>query len=194
MLDKPVSTHVSLTQGSVEFADRTKLSPLNDIYRRLAKLSHDQGTAVQALGFDKRCVYVFLIFGNKLIEEKGKNYSNILEIGQFFWTKQIRFRVVFFTDPDKYEACHKAGNDLYKCVFTERQSKCQKSLQHPHILLFVSVKFITNQSHGAHALYKVALPGHRYHLEQEHLLVEASMHEDRQFEGDALRQTLPIYG
>ena len=65
-------------------ANRIDLSKLNDIYRRLVKMSHDQGTAVQALGFDKNAVYVFLIFGNKLTEEKGTQYNNIFEITQFF--------------------------------------------------------------------------------------------------------------
>ena len=52
------------------------------------------------MGFDKNAVYVFLIFGNKLTEEKGAQYNNICEITQFFQIHQVRFRVVFFTDAE----------------------------------------------------------------------------------------------
>lgn len=86
------------------------MSKLNDIYRRLVKMSHDQGTAVQALGFDKNAVYVFLIFGNKLTEEKGAQYNNIFEITQFFHIHQVRFRVVFFTDSEKYAVVNDLGS------------------------------------------------------------------------------------
>lgn len=71
---------------------------------------------MQNLGFDKKGVYVLVFFGSLLINKNlfADVIQAIMEIAPFFARKAVPYRILFFTDPDKYGDANKCGQELYE--------------------------------------------------------------------------------
>ena len=102
-----------------EQAELEDMRQCEDIFsKRLLKFKN-QGqnhSAVHYLGFDRQGVCVFTIFGT-LLEEQMLHIQHLLEVGSFFKEKLVRFRILFFTDPDRHDKNHKAGEIMYSSIF-----------------------------------------------------------------------------
>jgi hypothetical protein len=68
----------------------------------------NEHSAVHSLGFDRKGIYVFTIFGT-LLEDQVLLVSHLLEVGNFFREKNVKFRVLFFTDSDRHKKNHELG-------------------------------------------------------------------------------------
>ena len=98
------------------------------ISHRLDSLSDTSQSAVQALGFDRRGVYVFSIQGRRLLgsEINNFNYEMFYDIKMFLCDFNVKFRIVFMADHavtagDKMTLDE--GSRLLQAFFPESLSK-----------------------------------------------------------------------
>ena len=71
--------------------------------------------SIQALGFDRQGVYVFVILG-RLLKNNKFNFSGLADIKNFLVTKQVKYRLICVAQTE--ETVNLAGK-LFSGIFSE---------------------------------------------------------------------------